>query len=387
MTELLLRVFVKDYQQGVSTDVHASIGKLAGMVGIVCNIILFAGKLAAGLLSGAISIVADAMNNLMDASSSVITLIGFHMAQRPADQKHPYGYARYEYVSGFVVAMLILLVGVELGKSSVERIFNPGEVDFSAVPLIIMIVSVAVKLWMSVFFRSLGKKINSATLAATSADSRNDAISTMAVLAGGLVSIFFHVSIDGWVGLVVALFILWSGIGIAKDTISPIIGHGADEDLIEKLEQSLLIHDRILGVYDLMVHDYGPGRYYASVYMEFSAEEDPQKVRDLINYIEHDILREFGIHLAIHYAPVPVNDAEYDEMREIVRSVIAEMNPAFSMHGFHITRTRSGSRLTFGLDVPYSMLNRQQELEQQIASALRERGKDYRLSVRLAGKK
>ncbi len=387
MTELLLRIFVKDHQEGMSTSTHAAIGKLAGMVGIVCNILLFAGKLAAGLLSGAISIVADAMNNLMDASSSVITLVGFHMAQRPADKEHPYGYARYEYVSGFVVAMLILLVGVELGKSSVERIFNPSEVDFSAIPLIIMTVSVAAKLWMSAFFRHLGKKINSATLTATSADSRNDAISTLAVLAGGLISLFFHVSIDGWIGLVVALFILWSGIGIARDTISPIIGHGADDELIENLEQSLLIHDRILGIYDLMVHDYGPGRYYASVHVEFSAEEDPQKARDLITYIEHDVLRELGVYLVIHYDPVPVNDAEYNEMRQTVHSIIAEMNPDFVMHGFHITRTRSGNRLTFSVDVPYGMLNQQQELEQQIADALRERGKEYRLSVRLGGKR
>ena len=208
MTELLLRLFVQKQPEGM--EQHAAVGKLAGMVGIVCNILLFALKLAAGLLSGAVSIVADAMNNLMDASSSVITLIGFHMAQRPADKEHPYGYARYEYVSGFVIAMLILLVGVELGKSSVERILHPSAVDFTAVTLIIMIASIAAKLWMSGFFRKLGRRINSATLTATSADSRNDAISTLAVLLGGLISLVFHINIDGWIGLIVSLFILWS---------------------------------------------------------------------------------------------------------------------------------------------------------------------------------
>ena len=384
MTELLLRLFVQKQPEGM--EQHAAVGKLAGMVGIVSNILLFALKLAAGLLSGAVSIVADAMNNLMDASSSVITLIGFHMAQRPADKEHPYGYARYEYVSGFVIAMLILLVGVELGKSSVERILHPSAVDFTAVTLIIMIVSIAAKLWMSGFFRKLGRRINSATLTATSADSRNDAISTLAVLLGGLISLIFHINIDGWIGLIVSLFILWSGIGIARDTISPIIGHGADDELYEKLEQSLLVHDRILGIYDLMVHDYGPGRYYASVHVEFSAEENPRKIRDLISYIEQDVLRELGVYLVMHYDPVPVHDAEYDEMRETVNDIITQLNPDFSMHGFHITHTRNSSRLIFTLNVPYSMLNRQSEWEQRIADELHARGKEYKLSLRLAGK-
>lgn len=385
MTELLLRIFVKNSAEMNAPDLHSAIGRLAGTTGIVCNVLLFAVKLALGILSSSLSIVADAMNNLSDAASSVITLAGFQMARRPADQRHPYGHARYEYLSGFIVATLILLIGLELGKSSVEHIIHPRPVHFTALTLAIMLLSILMKLWMALFFRRLGRKINSSALLATSADSRNDVITTLAVLCCGLANIFFRINIDPWVGLGVSLFILWSGVGIAKDTISPLIGHGADTEMIERLEKSILAHDRILGIHDLMVHDYGPGKYYASVHVELSAEEHPQEAHDLIDLIEYEALKELGVHLVIHYDPVPVNDAEYNEMRVIMGRIIADLNPDFSIHDFRILRTQSQSRLIFDLGVPYNMLDRQAELEQQVAEKLRENGKNYKLSIHFDG--
>ncbi|MBR5816795.1 MAG: cation transporter, partial [Anaerotignum sp.] len=286
MTSLLLRLFVKNYQNTDDMMVRASIGKLAGATGIVCNIILFAGKLLAGILAGSVAIIADAVNNLSDASSSVVTLLGFRLAQMPADEDHPYGHARYEYLSGLMVAVLILVIGVELVKSSVGKIISPEPIDFSMITVGILVASVVVKLWMSLFFGTLGKKINSLTLEATSADSRNDVISTVAVLAGCLIGHFFHVNIDGYVGLVVAVFILYSGVNIVKETISPLLGEQAAEEVLEKIKALVLSHEQVLNVHDLLVHDYGPGRCFASIHVEVSAHIDPLTAHDIIDAIE-----------------------------------------------------------------------------------------------------
>ena len=384
MTGLLLRLFVN--QQADDSAVHAAIGSLAGIVGIFCNALLFIGKLLLGLASGSVSIVADGLNNLTDASSSVITLVGFHMARRPADKHHPYGHARYEYISGFVVATLILVIGAELAKGSVEKIIHPSPVRLSAVTLALMLASILLKMWLAVFFRKLGKKINSTALLATSADSRNDVIATLAVLAGCMVNAFLHVNIDGWIGLLVALFILWSGIGIARETISPLLGRQADDELLERIEDMILSHEGVLGVHDLLVHDYGPGRYFASVHAELSADEDPCACHDIIDDIECDVLRELNVNLVIHYDPVATNDAELNEMRGILEGVINEIHPGLSMHDLRIYRGHSRPRLVFDLAVPYSMDHPQAELKQQIDEALRSMDKDYKTSIRFDGK-
>lgn len=383
MTQILLRLFIRNRYEGSAAQNHAAIGKLAGAVGIACNMLLFAAKIIIGLLSASLSIVADALNNLSDASSSVITLVGFHMAQRPADKNHPYGHARYEYISGFVVATLIIMIGFELGKGSVERIFAPREMKITIVSLAVMLVSMLLKLWMAFFYRNLGKKIDSTALMAAAADSRNDVIATLAVLAGGAANLAFHVNVDGWIGLAVSLFILFSGIGIAKDTISPLLGRRADDKLITDIENLILSHDRILGIHDLLVHDYGPGRYYASVHVELSADEDPQVCHDIIDDIEFDALRELDVHLVIHYDPVCVNDAELNEMREIVTEIIREIGPGFSMHDFRLLRGHGQTRLLFDLAVPYALSNKnsQTEIKLKILEALQDRGKIYKLSI------
>ena len=385
MTDILLRLFIKNCEDTQNPAVRSAIGKLAGLTGIVCNCLLTVLKLVIGLLVGSMAIIADGVNNLSDAASSLTTLLGFRMAQRPADKQHPYGHARYEYLSGLAVAALILLIGAELVKSSIAKIINPQPIDISAVTIALLAASVAVKLWMSRFYKTLGKKINSTALYATSVDSRNDVISTCAVLLGCLVNYLFALNIDGYVGLAVAIFILYSSIGIAKDTISPLLGQQADEEMVDKITELVLSHEKVLGVHDLLVHDYGPGRCYASAHVELSADEDPMACHDIIDDIECDVLEKMNVHFVIHYDPVVQNDAEQNEMRRTVGEIIRELNPAFSIHDFRIVRGSAQSKLVFDLAVPYSMIERKKEIKEQIEAALNKKGKKYVTIIRFDG--
>lgn len=386
MTELLLKLFIRNYDRADNAVVHAATGKLAGIVGIACNALLFLGKLITGLLTGSVSIVADAMNNLSDASSSAITFWGFRMAQRPADAHHPYGHARYEYVSGFVVATLILVIGVELGKSSIERILHPSPMIFSAVAIGVLLASIALKIWMSFFFRSLGRRIRSTTLLATAADSRNDVLASSVVLVGALVNRCFGVNVDGWMGLAVALFILHSGFSIARETISPLLGRQADRELLDGISALILRHRGVLGIHDLLVHDYGPGRYFASVHVELSAGEAPQLCHEIIDDIECDALRELNVNLVIHYDPVETGDMQLNELRDIVEEIVREIDPALSIHDFRILRSSKRGKLVFDLEVPYSMALSHGEIKERIDEALWKRGKPYRTVIRFDGK-
>lgn len=385
MTNILLKLFIKNCEDTQNPAVRSSIGKLAGLTGIVCNCLLTVLKLVIGLLVGSMAIIADGVNNLSDAASSLTTLLGFRMAQRPADKQHPYGHARYEYLSGLAVAALILLIGAELVKSSIAKIINPEPIDISAATIALLTASVAVKLWMSGFYKTLGKKINSTALYATSVDSRNDVISTCAVLLGCLVNYLFGLNIDGYVGLAVAIFILYSSVGIAKDTISPLLGQQADDELVDKITELVLSHEKVLGVHDLLVHDYGPGRCYASAHVELSADEDPMACHDIIDDIECDVLEKMNVHFVIHYDPVVQNDAEQNEMRRTVGEIIRELNPAFSIHDFRIVRGSAQSKLVFDLGVPYSMIEKKKEIKERIDAALDERGKKYITIIRFDG--
>lgn len=385
MTNILLRLFIKNCEDTQNPAVRSSIGKLAGLTGIVCNCLLTVLKLVIGLLVGSMAIIADGVNNLSDAASSLTTLLGFRMAQRPADKQHPYGHARYEYLSGLAVAALILLIGAELVKSSIAKIINPEPIDISAATIALLAASVAVKLWMSGFYKTLGKKINSTALYATSVDSRNDVISTCAVLLGCLVNYLFGLNIDGCVGLAVAIFILYSSVGIAKDTISPLLGQQADDELVDKITELVLSHEKVLGVHDLLVHDYGPGRCYASAHVELSADEDPMACHDIIDDIECDVLEKMNVHFVIHYDPVVQNDTEQNEMRRTVGEIIRELNPAFSIHDFRIVRGSAQSKLVFDLGVPYSMIEKKKEIKERIDAALNERGKKYITIIRFDG--
>ncbi|MBD9185135.1 MAG: cation transporter [Clostridiales bacterium] len=382
MTGLLLRLFVKDADNTENPAVHTSIGKMAGFTGICCNILLFLGKLLAGLLSGSVSILADAINNLSDAGSSLVTLLGFYLAQRPADKEHPYGHARYEYLSGLVVSTLILVIGLELGKSSFEKVLHPQPILATPVVWGVLTVSLCLKLWMSHFFRTLGARIRSVTLTAASADSRNDVIATAGVLLGYIVSSLFGVNVDGIVGLGIAAFILWSGIGIARDTISPLLG-ARDPELVKKLSALVLSHEKVLGIHDLLVHDYGPGQCFASVHAELSAEEDPLACHDIIDDIEQDAWERLNVHLVIHYDPVMTNDAEWNRMRTLTEGWVRQVNPRLSIHDFRMVRSTRQTKLVFDLAIPYDMALSAREVQTFIAEQLQKEGRDYQTVIHL----
>ncbi len=377
MTNLLLRLFVRDHKNTDDPNVRGAYGRLAGIVGIICNLLLCAGKLAVGILSGSVSITADAVNNLSDASSSLVTLIGFKLAERPADDEHPYGHARIEYLTGLAVAALILVIGVELGKSSVEKIIHPETVVFSYVTVAVLVGSILVKLWMALFCNTLGRRIGSAALTATAADSRNDVISTAAVLIGILIGHFFNLQIDGYIGLLVALFIVWSGFGIAKETISPLLGEQADPELVRSISELVLSHDKILGIHDLMVHDYGPGQCFASVHAEMDSRDDPLICHDIIDDIERDALRDLHVHLVIHYDPIVTDDEELNRMRELVEKEIKAISPELAMHDFRMVRGPGHTNLIFDLVLPFSMNDQKAELKRRIDERVQFEGKNY----------
>ena len=382
MTRLLLRLFVKEPD---TPDGRARIGSLAGTVGIICNLLLFLGKVIAGTLAGSVAIAADGWNNLTDAASSIVTVLGFRFSRKPADAHHPYGHARAEYLSGLCVAVLILFIGTELARGSVDKILEPKSVEFTAVTFGVLAASIAVKLWMSLFVGKLSRLIDSKALAATSVDSRNDVIATSAVLLSCLVGHFFRLRIDGWTGLAVAVFILRSGYVIARETVSILLGEQADRELVEKLQSLVLRHEGILGIHDLLIHDYGPGRCFASAHVELSAEEDPLVCHEIIDHLECDALEELNVRLVIHFDPVAVNDAEWERLHSVVEQIVAEIDPQLSVHSFRLVRTQSVPRLVFDVSIPYGMTGQEPQLRDRITDALEQRGERCRTVVRLDG--
>ena len=304
MTKLLLLLFVKNHENPQSPDVRGAIGKLSGIVGILCNVVLFIAKFAVGWIAGSASVIADAVNNLLDASSSIVTLLGFRRAQRPADHGHPFGHGRYEYLAGLLVAGIILLSGGDQARTAVEKIINPTAANFTAVTFVILSFSIAIKLWMCVFYKKLAKKIQSTTLLAASVDSRNDVLASASVLLCCGLEYYFKIKLDAYAALAVAIFILYSGIKLTGETISPLLGKKADDELIEQISALVLSHEPVLGIHDLLVHDYGPGKCYASVHAEMSASEDPIVTHEIIDHIEREVLEEMNVNLVIHFDPV-----------------------------------------------------------------------------------
>lgn len=312
MTNLILRRFVPGYQHPGDPAVRAAVGKMAGITGIVCNCLLFGVKLTVGLVTGSVSVIADGVNNLSDTASSLVTLLGFWLARRPADREHPYGHARYEYLAGLAVAVLIMFIGLETGRSAFDQILRPEPVAFSAVSCVILLGAMAVKAWMARFFGKLGKYIDSAPLKATAADSRNDVAATLAVLAGFLLSKFLGVSLDGIIGLAVAALIFASGLSMARETVSLLLGRRADPELVQKLTALVRSGEKVVGIHDLLVHDYGPGQCFASVHAQFEPEESALLCHEIIDGIERRALAELNVHLVIHYDPE--NDGEESEI-------------------------------------------------------------------------
>lgn len=308
MTHYLLRRFVPGYQDPADPAVRSAIGKLAGITGVICNCLLFAVKLAVGLALGSVSVIADGVNNLTDTASSVVTLLGFWLARRPADREHPYGHARYEYLAGLLVAVLILFFGLEMGRSAILKILRPQPVEVSALSGLLLLGAMGVKGWMARFFGKLGKYIDSAPLKAAAVDSRNDVAATLAVLAGFLSGVLFRVDLDGIIGLLVAALILASGFTMAKETVSLLLGRQAAPELVEKITELVLAEEKVVGIHDLLVHDYGPGQCFASVHVQLEPEESAVACHNIIDTIERRALAELNVHLVIHFDPE--NDEE-----------------------------------------------------------------------------
>lgn len=374
MTNLLLHLFVKDADNTENPKVRAAIGTLSGLVGIVCNLLLFTFKLLVGTLTCSVSITADAMNNLSDASGSIVTFIGFRVADKPADEHHPYGHARAEYLSGLGVAALILVIGIELVKTSVKKIFAPTPVEFTAVAAVVLLASIAVKFWMNLFNRGLAKRIDSTALMATAADSRNDCIATFAVLIAAIVEKVTHIPVDGWIGLGVALFILYSGLNLAKDTISPLLGENADPELREKIVDYIVSQPKVLGYHDLMVHDYGPGQRFASLHVEMDCREDPMDCHELIDDMERECLRSHNVHLVIHYDPVVIDDPVLTALKAKVQCLLQAKDSRLSLHDFRMVPGKRHMNLVFDVALPRDLKDQAEALRGWVEDTLNAEG-------------
>ena len=383
MTKLLLRLFVKGYPDRAPDQLRGAVGSLSGIVGICCNLLLFAGKLLAGTLSGAVSITADALNNLSDASGSIVTLVGFRMADKPADPHHPYGHARAEYLSGLAVVALILFIGLELVKSSVSKILHPALVDFTPLTAAILVASIGVKLWMTLFNTRLSKLIDSNALMATAADSRNDCITTSAVLAAGILEFAFKIPFDGWMGLGVAAFILYSGFGMAVKTISPLLGESADPELREKIVDYIRQQPRVLGYHDLMVHDYGPGQRYASLHVEMDYREDPMEWHECIDRMERECLESHNVHLVIHYDPVVTDNPELQMLKQRAASLLQAYDPRLTLHDFRMVPGKRHMNLVFVVPLPTDLRSCGEQIRQIVEKALNTNDDELTYHVRI----
>lgn len=370
MNDFLFKKFIKDYENVKDSDVRDSYGKLAGAVGIVSNSLLCIMKILIGWISGSIAIIADGINNLADASSSIITLVGFKLAALPEDEEHPYGHARIEYLAGMAVSVMIILVGVELGKSSIDKILEPSPLEFSWVLVAVLILAIVIKVWQARFNISTGKKINSLALMATGADSRNDVISTCVVLLGVLIGHFAEIQIDGYLGLLVAVFIIWSGICLVKETVSPLLGEAPDHELVEQIAQIAKSHEGILDIHDLAVHNYGPGKIFASIHLEVDASVDVMKSHDLVDNVEHEIANKLNINITAHMDPVDLSTPYRAEIMEIIKNAIEPIDGVVSMHDLRLVTGPTHTNVIFDIVISPGCKFSQDEIKKIIDDAI-----------------
>ena len=383
MISLLAKWFISRREQVEDGAVRRAWGALCGFVGIALNLLLFAGKLASGALSGSIAVTADAFNNLSDAGSSVVTLLGFRLAGKKPDSDHPFGHGRMEYVSGLVVAGLILLMGAELAKTSVDKIAHPEAVTFSWLAAAILLVSIAVKLYMYMYNKAVGKKIGSAAMAATAADSLSDTAATAAVLLSMIVGKLANVQLDGWVGLVVALFILWSAVQAARDTISPLLGQAPDPALVREIEGLVMAHDTVVGVHDLVVHDYGPGRRIISLHAEVPADGQVLELHDVIDNIESELARKLHCEAVIHMDPVVVGDPVVAALREQTAALVKTIDPRITIHDFRMVPGKTHTNLIFDAVIPFDEQLTRPQVAQRICRLVEDMDGHYRAVVKI----
>lgn len=371
MTRLLIRLFVRNSGDTEDPKVREAYGIFSGVVGIVTNFLLFSAKTVVGVLFHSIAVTADAVNNLTDFGSSVVALVGFKMAAKPADREHPYGHERIEYISGVIISMVVAVVGFQLARDSVLKIFHPANTVFSLVSVAVLAGSIAVKVWQSRFYKTVGGIIRSSTLEATAADSLNDVFSTAAVLAGTVITRLTGFNLDGYMGLAVAVLIMITGVRLIIETSNPLLGSAPSKELVDEIYRTIRAYDGVLGIHDLNVHNYGPGRCFASVHCEVPAERDILTSHDIIDNIERDFLKNKGIHLVIHMDPIVTNDERTNRMRERVREMIGSMSPEISMHDFRAVWGPTHANLVFDVCVPFGFSMTDSELSGRIEREVR----------------
>lgn len=377
MTKFLIEHFIKDSQNTENGKIRESYGRLSGVVGIACNVLLSIAKFSVGLIFNSISVMADAANNLSDAMSSVVTLIGFKMSGKPADKEHPYGHERIEYVAGLVVSFLILFIGVELIKTSVGKVLSPEMSSVGPITFAVLIASILVKLWMFAFNRHIGKKIDSTVICATAQDSLNDAIATSAVLVSAVITYFSGFNLDGYMGVLVAVYIIYAGINLIKDTADPLLGVAPSAELTEKIQLKVLSYPGVEGIHDLIIHNYGPKRCFASVHVEVSAKQDILVSHDIADNIERDFKVDMGIDLVVHLDPLIKDDEAINAARDMLVEILAGIDVNITHHDFRMVKGTTHSNLIFDICVPVDYHISDSELMDMITSAVHMRDRSY----------
>ena len=372
LIKLLAKIFIKDSENCSDLRVRAAYGYLCGIVGIVINILLFIGKFVAGFISGSVAVTADAFNNLSDAGSSIISLIGFRLASQKPDPHHPFGHGRFEYIASLVISIIIIVMGFELGKDSVGKIITPEEVEYSAVTFWVLGISIAAKFYMFIYNRAVGKKIDSSTLRATATDSISDTVSTFAVLLSAVLTVSTGIVLDGWVGLIVAGFIMFAGISSAKETVDSLLGTAPDAEFCQRVQDIVLSHEGMIGIHDMIVHNYGPGRVFISLHAEVPSDGNFVDIHDTIDNIEHDIMRETGCLATIHMDPVDVRDELTAQMRAKVGEIIKSVDERITFHDFRMVSGPTHTNVIFDIVVPYNYQYSDEEIVDIIAGKIHE---------------
>lgn len=381
MTDLILRIFVRDHKNTEDPAVRDKCGRVAGAVGIVTNFLLFLMKIIVGTVFHSVSVTADAVNNLTDSGSSVVTLIGFKMASKPADEKHPFGHARIEYLSGVIVSFIVIFLGLQLGMSSIEKILTPEENALTPVALVVLVISILAKLWQCLFYRKVGRMIKSESVEATSKDSRNDVIATSVVLLGAVITMLTGVNLDGYMGAAVALFIVFSGVQLTISTADPLLGQAPEGELVQTITEKMLSYPGIIGMHDLAVHNYGVGRCFASAHCEVDAKNDILVSHDLIDNIERDFSRDLCIHMVIHLDPVIVGDARTDALHCKVQSLVTALYPTVTIHDFRVIWGVTHSNIVFDAAVPFSVKDSDAVITQKVEAEIQKLDPEYRTVV------
>lgn len=381
MTQLIKKLFIKNYQNVNDPKVRSAYGKVAGLIGVVSNIVLFFIKILIGVFFNSISVIADAVNNLMDSFSSIVTIIGFKISEKPADRDHPFGHARMEYISGMIVSFVVVVLGFQLGKTAVDKILSPEASELTLLSIVILLIAAAVKLWQGVFYKNMGESISSDTLKAVAVDSRGDVISSVSVLLGALITKLFRFNLDGYIGLAVAVFITVSGIKQMIDILNPLLGSAPTKELITSINKKLLSYEGVLGVHDLMVHSYGEGKCFVSVHCEVSSAVNVMESHELMDNIERDFLQDLSIHLTIHMDPIVVDDEETNQMRERVVKCAKEVSETFSVHDFRMVAGRSHTNLIFDVAVPFECKWSENEIITKIDEKINGEDETFRLVV------